>query len=88
MITALFKLFKVNPPTAYNMLSEFVDLRPGDFVIQNGANSAVGISVMNAEQLLIYHDIIILVDFRLAKQSFKLPSLEVSRLSISFVIGM
>ncbi|PBK99314.1 NAD-binding protein [Armillaria gallica] len=32
----------VNPPTAYNMLNEFVDLKPGDWVIQNGANSAVG----------------------------------------------
>lgn len=54
IITVLLKLFKVNPPTAYNILSEFVDLRPGDFVIQNGANSSVGISVVNAEQLLIY----------------------------------
>ncbi|KAG7443693.1 NAD(P)-binding protein [Guyanagaster necrorhizus] len=32
----------VNPPTAYNMLNEFVGLKPGDWVIQNGANSAVG----------------------------------------------
>lgn len=32
----------VNPPTAYRMLKDFVDLRPGDTVIQNGANSAVG----------------------------------------------
>jgi NADPH:quinone reductase-like Zn-dependent oxidoreductase len=31
----------VNPPTAYNMLSEFVKLNKGDWVIQNGANSAV-----------------------------------------------
>lgn len=27
--------------TAYNMLSEFVDLQPGDWVVQNGGNSAV-----------------------------------------------
>ena len=32
---------QVNPATAYNMLSEFVDLQPGDWVVQNGANSAV-----------------------------------------------
>lgn len=32
----------VNPPTAYRMLTNFVDLKPGDTVIQNGANSAVG----------------------------------------------
>lgn len=32
----------VNPPTAYLMLSEFVDLQAGDWVIQNAANSGVG----------------------------------------------
>ncbi|KAF8909425.1 trans-2-enoyl-CoA reductase [Gymnopilus junonius] len=36
----------VNPPTAYNMLSEFIALKPGDWVIQNGANSAVGQAVI------------------------------------------
>lgn len=35
---------QVNPPTAYNMLTEFVALKSGDWVIQNGANSAVSIS--------------------------------------------
>ncbi|KAF5388679.1 hypothetical protein D9757_004770 [Collybiopsis confluens] len=32
----------INPPTAYNMLNDFVDLKAGDWIIQNGANSAVG----------------------------------------------
>lgn len=32
----------VNPCTAYRMLKDFVALKPGDTVIQNGANSAVG----------------------------------------------
>ncbi|KAJ3930028.1 MAG: trans-2-enoyl-CoA reductase [Lentinula lateritia] len=32
----------VNPTTAYNMLDGFVKLQAGDWVIQNGANSAVG----------------------------------------------
>jgi NADPH:quinone reductase-like Zn-dependent oxidoreductase len=32
---------KVNPPTAYNMLQDFVSLEEGDWVLQNGANSAV-----------------------------------------------
>lgn len=32
----------VNPCTAYRMLLDFVKLNPGDTVIQNGANSAVG----------------------------------------------
>lgn len=32
----------INPPSALAMLENFVDLKPGDVVIQNGANSAVG----------------------------------------------
>lgn len=35
-------MLAVNPPTASLMLSTFVDLDPGDWVIQNAANSAVG----------------------------------------------
>ncbi|XP_037825007.1 enoyl-[acyl-carrier-protein] reductase, mitochondrial [Lucilia sericata] len=35
----------VNPCTAYRMLKDFVKLSPGDCVIQNGANSAVGQAV-------------------------------------------
>lgn len=36
----------VNPSTAYRMLSDFVDLQPGEAVIQNGATSAVGRAVI------------------------------------------
>ncbi|KAG7095212.1 hypothetical protein E1B28_005987 [Marasmius oreades] len=32
----------VNPTTAYNMLDSFIQLSEGDWIIQNGANSAVG----------------------------------------------
>lgn len=35
-------MMAVNPPTASLLLSEFVDLAPGDWVIQNAANSGVG----------------------------------------------
>ncbi len=35
-------MLTVNPPTAALMLSEFVALKPGDWVIQNVANSGVG----------------------------------------------
>lgn len=35
----------VNPCTAYRMLKDFVELCPGDCVVQNGANSAVGQAV-------------------------------------------
>lgn len=35
-------MLKVNPATALLMLERYVDLKPGDWVIQNAANSAVG----------------------------------------------
>ncbi|MFS8137870.1 MAG: zinc-dependent alcohol dehydrogenase family protein, partial [Thermomonas sp.] len=35
-------MLTVNPPTAALLLSEFADLKPGDWVAQNAANSAVG----------------------------------------------
>ena len=35
-------MLTVNPPTAALLLSEFADLKPGDWVVQNAANSAVG----------------------------------------------
>lgn len=36
----------VNPSTAFRMLRDFTQLKPGDTIIQNGANSAVGQSVI------------------------------------------
>ncbi|KAI9331631.1 hypothetical protein BDR26DRAFT_824416 [Obelidium mucronatum] len=36
----------VNPCTAYRMLTDFKKLNPGDVIIQNGANSAVGQAVI------------------------------------------
>ncbi|KAG1834994.1 hypothetical protein DFJ58DRAFT_821102 [Suillus subalutaceus] len=36
----------VNPPTAYNMLHDFAQLVEGDWIVQNGANSAVGQAVI------------------------------------------
>lgn len=35
-------MLTVNPPTALLLLKNFVDLQPGDWVIQNAANSGVG----------------------------------------------
>ena len=35
-------MVRINPPTAQLILSDFVELEPGDWVIQNVANSAVG----------------------------------------------
>ncbi|KAG9016702.1 mitochondrial 2-enoyl thioester reductase [Tulasnella sp. 427] len=37
---------RINPPTALLMLRSFTSLQPGDWIIQNGANSAVGQSVI------------------------------------------
>ncbi|KJH41729.1 GroES-like protein [Dictyocaulus viviparus] len=45
---------QVNPPTAYRMLKDFVDLKNGDIVIQNGANSAVGKAVIQICRLRGY----------------------------------
>ena len=35
-------MVRINPPTALLMLTDFVELKPGEWVIQNVANSAVG----------------------------------------------
>jgi len=35
-------MLRINPPTARLLLTDLVDLRPGDWIIQNVANSAVG----------------------------------------------
>ncbi len=35
-------MLRINPPTALLLLSDLVALRPGDWIIQNVANSAVG----------------------------------------------
>lgn len=39
-------MLRVNPPTAWRMLHDFVKLSPGDWIIQNAANSGVGRSVI------------------------------------------
>jgi len=39
-------MLSINPPTAALLLSEFVDVQPGEWVIQNAGNSGVGRSVI------------------------------------------
>lgn len=39
-------MLRVNPPTAYRMLHDFVPLNSGEWVLQNAANSGVGRSVI------------------------------------------
>src|SRR5690606_32876740 len=43
---------KINPATALRMLKDFVPLNTGDWLIQNGANSAVGRHVIQIAQSL------------------------------------
>lgn len=44
-------MLTVNPPTASLLLSQFVDLQPGEWVIQNAANSGVGSYLMQLAKL-------------------------------------
>ena len=44
-------MLSVNPPTAWQMLEVFVDLKPGDWVVQNAANSGVGRAVIQIARL-------------------------------------
>ena len=39
-------ILRVNPPTAWRLLHDFADLRPGDWMVQNAATSAVGRAVI------------------------------------------
>src|SRR5690242_12204142 len=39
-------MLSINPPTAALLLSEYVELKPGDWVIHNAGNSGVGRSVI------------------------------------------
>jgi trans-2-enoyl-CoA reductase len=47
-------MLKVNPITAWRMLHDFVSLRPGDWLIQNAANSAAGRCVIQIARELGY----------------------------------
>jgi NADPH:quinone reductase-like Zn-dependent oxidoreductase len=41
-----FSMIGSNPPTAGLILSEYADLKPGDWIVQNAANSGVGRSLI------------------------------------------
>jgi len=44
-------MLSINPPTAWCLLHHFVDLKPGDWIIQNGAASCVGQCVIQLAHL-------------------------------------
>lgn len=39
-------MLRINPPTAALLLSQYVTLKPGDWIVQNAANSGVGRAVI------------------------------------------
>lgn len=45
-------MLTVNPATAWRMLHDFADLQPGDWIVQNAANSGVGRSVIQIARAL------------------------------------
>lgn len=50
-------VLKINPSTAWRMLHDYVSLRPGDWFIQNAANSAAGIAAIQIAHDLGYKSV-------------------------------
>lgn len=73
----------VNPCTAYRMLHDFQQLRPGDTVIQNGANSAVGQGVIQIAAALRLRTINIVRD----RPNYKDLATELKALGADYVIS-
>jgi trans-2-enoyl-CoA reductase len=55
-------MLAINPCTAYRMLKDFVELKPEDVIVQNGANSAVGQAVIQIARVMGLHTINIVRD--------------------------
>src|SRR5262245_12757801 len=47
-------MLKINPMTAWRLLHDYADLKPGDWLIQNAANSAAGRAVIQIAHELGY----------------------------------
>ena len=62
----------INPPTAWRLLTDFVPLRPGDWVIQNAATSAVGHAVIQLAKYWGYKTINVVRDIAVANELKKL----------------
>ena len=54
---AQMSMLMANPPTAWLLLKTVLDLNPGDWVIQNAANSAVGQYVMQLAKIYGLHTV-------------------------------
>jgi len=44
-------LLPINPPTSYLMLNDYGDLKPGDWLIQNAANSSCGVYLIKLAKM-------------------------------------
>jgi len=44
-------LLPINPPTSYLMLNDYGDLKPGDWLIQNAANSSCGVYLVKLAKM-------------------------------------
>ncbi len=50
-------MLKANPPSAHFMLKDYVDLKTGDWVVQNAANSAVGRHLIRFARARGFHSV-------------------------------
>lgn len=80
---AMAAMIAVNPCTAYRVLHDFVSLKPGDMVIQNGSNSGVGLSVI---QLAKYLGLITVNIVRGDREDFPSLAEELHRLGGDYVV--
>ncbi|KAK2985582.1 hypothetical protein RJ640_025015 [Escallonia rubra] len=58
----------VNPLTALRMLGDFVDLKPGDAIVQNGATSMVGQCIVQLARIRGIHSINVIRDSALSDE--------------------
>ncbi len=61
----------INPPTALGMLEDFVDLKPGDWIVQNAANSGVGMCVIQIARQLGFRTINVVRNLSLWEEPIK-----------------
>lgn len=61
----------INPPTAWYLLYDFVTLQPGDWIIQNAANSAVGMCVIQLAKYFGFKTINVVRDLDLWEKPLK-----------------
>lgn len=61
----------INPPTAWYLLHDFVSLQPGDWIVQNAANSSVGICIIQLAKHFGYKTINVVRDLAFWEKPLK-----------------